>query len=102
MLNAIPLDRQKIIDFCRRWKIVRMAFFGSVLREDFRPDSDVDVMLAYARDIDWFAYDYLSMKEEMERLFQRKVDLIEEGMIRNPVKRRCIYQNLEVIYESGR
>lgn len=39
----IPLDRARLTDFCRKWKITRMAFFGSVLRDDFRPDSDVDV-----------------------------------------------------------
>ena len=59
-----------------------MAFFGSVLRDDFNPDSDVD------------------MKLELQEIFKRDVDIVEDGTIRNPIKRRCIYENQEVIYES--
>lgn len=96
----VDFDRRRLVDFCRKWKITRMAFFGSVLRDDFRPDSDVDVMVSFAPGIDWFSYDYFGMKEEIESLFGRSVDVIEEGAIRNPIKRRCIYENLEVVYES--
>ncbi len=48
---AIPQD--KIADFCRRWKITEFALFGSVLRDDFRPDSDVDVLVTFAPDARW-------------------------------------------------
>lgn len=78
-----------------------MALFGSVLRDDFRPDSDVDVLVAFASDIDWASYDYLAMREEIETLFERPVDVVEEGAIRNPIKLRCIYENLEVIYDAA-
>lgn len=56
----------------------------------------------YSFDIDWGSYDYLTMREEIEDLFQRPVDVVEEGTVRNPIKRRCIEENKEVIYESGR
>ncbi len=98
----LDFDRSRIKDFCRKWKITRMAFFGSILRDDFGPASDADVIVTYASDIDWSSYDYLAMREEIETLFARQVDVVEEGTIRNPIKRRCIYENLEVIYESGR
>ena len=98
----IALDRQRIKDFCRKWKITRMALFGSVLRDDFRPDSDVDVLVKYASDVDWPCYDYFAMRDDIEALFARPVDIVEEGTIRNPIKRRCIYENLETVYESGR
>ena len=96
----VQFDRSRLADFCRKWKITRMAFFGSVLRDDFRPDSDVDVMVTYARGIDWSSYDYFTMREDIEALLGRPVDVVEEGTIRNPIKRRCIYENLEVIYDS--
>lgn len=96
----VDFDRRRLVDFCRKWKITRLAFFGSVLRDDFRSDSDVDVMVRFAPDIDWSSYDYFAMREEIEDLFARPVDVVEEGTIRNPIKRRCIYENLEVVYES--
>lgn len=98
----IQLEHQKITDFCRKWKITRMALFGSVLRSDFRPQSDVDVMVAFASDAHWSLLDVVDMKFELEAIFKRDVDLVEDGTIKNPIKRRCIYENLEVIYESGR
>ena len=98
----IALDRLRITDFCRKWKIIRMALFGSVLRSDFRPQSDVDVMVAFGPDAHWSLFDVVDMKFELEAMFKRDVDIVEDGTIKNPIKRRCIYENLEVIYESGR
>jgi len=48
---VVPIDR--IAEFCRRWKITELALFGSVLRDDFRPDSDVDVLVTFAPDAPW-------------------------------------------------
>ena len=98
----INTDQSRIKDFCKKWKIIRMAFFGSVLRDDFRPDSDVDVMVAFNPDSQWSLFDIIDMKLELEKMFKRDVDIVEDGTIKNPIKRRCIYENLEVIYESGR
>jgi predicted nucleotidyltransferase len=98
----VDFDRQRLIDFCRKWDITRMAFFGSVLRDDFRPDSDVDVMVVFHPDSHWSLFDIVEMKLALEEIFKRPVDIVEDGTIRNPIKRRCIYENFEVIYESGR
>ena len=98
----IPIDRDRIMAFCKKWEISRMAFFGSVLREDFRPESDVDVMVSFNPDSAWSLFDIVDMKLELESIFQRDVDILEEGTIRNPIKRRCIYENLEVVYDSSR
>ena len=98
----IAIDRSRIADFCRKWKISRMALFGSVLRSDFQPRSDVDVMVAFGSDSHWSLFDVVDMKFELEAMFKRDVDIVEDGTIKNPIKRRCIYENLEVIYESGR
>lgn len=97
----IAFDRLRLRDFCRRWKISRMAFFGSVLRDDFGPKSDVDVMVAFSTGSQWSLFDMVDMKLELEEMFKREVDIVEDGTIRNPIKRRCIYENLEVVYESA-
>lgn len=98
----IDFDRLRIRDFCQKWKATSMAFFGSVLRDDFRPDSDVDVMLAFNPNAHWSLFDIVDMKLELEEIFKRNVDILEEGTVRNPIKRRCIYENIEVVYESPR
>ena len=108
MLNSsmstahIQIELPRIIDFCRKWGISRMALFGSVLRDDFRSDSDVDVMVVFRPDSHWSLMDVVEMKLDLQEIFQREVDIVEEGAIRNPIKRRCIYENLEVVYESRR
>ena len=98
----IPINRERIMEFCKKWKIIRMALFGSVLRGDFRPDSDVDVMVSFGPDSGWSLFDIVDMKMELESIFERDVDILEEGTIRNPIKHRCVYENLEVVYDSGR
>ena len=70
----VPKDR--ITAFCQKWKITELALFGSVLREDFRSDSDVDVLVTFSHDSDWGIEHLLDMKEELEALFGRAVDLV--------------------------
>ncbi len=65
MKAKIPIDRDKTAEFCRRWKITEFALFGSVLRDDFRPDSDVDVLVTFAPDAEWSLFDHLDMEEEL-------------------------------------
>jgi predicted nucleotidyltransferase len=69
-----PMD--KIADFCRRWKIARLDVFGSVLRQDFRPDSDVDLVAGYVPDVHWSLLDRVHMKHELEDMLGRTVDLL--------------------------
>ena len=97
----IEIDRAGLRNYCQKWKIKRLALFGSVLRDDFRPDSDVDVMVSFQEGSQWSLLDVVDMKMELEEMLKRDVDIVEDGTIRNPIKRRCIYENLEVVYESG-
>ena len=55
---SIEIPKEKIADFCRKWKIVEFSLFGSVLREDFRPDSDVDVLVSFSHDAQWSLLDH--------------------------------------------
>lgn len=73
--RRIAVPREAISDFCRRHHVRRLSLFGSVLREDFRPESDVDVLVEFEPEgvPDFFAF--VGMKEELEALFGRRVDL---------------------------
>jgi predicted nucleotidyltransferase len=55
---SIDIPKEKMGDFCRKWKIVEFSLFGSVLREDFRPGSDVDILVTFSRDAQWSLLDH--------------------------------------------
>jgi uncharacterized protein len=95
---GIPMD--KIIAFCQKWKIKEFSLFGSVLRDDFRPDSDVDVMVSFEERAGWDLSDWVDMIEELKVIFGRDVDLVEKGTIRNPFRRHSIMKTKEVLYAA--
>ncbi len=97
----IDIPKEKIADFCRRWKIVELALFGSVLRDDFRPDSDVDVLVTFAADAEWGLFDHVAMEEELSSIFGRKVDLISRRAVErsdNWIRRKAILGTAEPYY----
>ena len=61
----IEIPKEKIADFCRKWKIVELSLFGSVLRDDFRPNSDVDLLVTFSPDAEWSLLDHMAMEEEL-------------------------------------
>ncbi len=101
MSARIPIDRTRIADFCRKWKVVEFSLFGSVLRDDFRPDSDVDVLVAFAPDAHWGLFDVCRMEEELKDIFGRSVDLVTRQAVesgRNHIRRRGILEHLETVH----
>ncbi|MDD5643407.1 MAG: nucleotidyltransferase family protein [Syntrophales bacterium] len=90
----------KIEAFCRKWKIKEFALFGSVLREDFRPDSDVDVLVSFEPGGGFTFENFMEIQEEIEGILGRKVDLVEKGRIRNPFRRHEILTTKEVVYAA--
>jgi predicted nucleotidyltransferase len=101
MSARISMDREKIAEFCQRWKITEFALFGSVLRDDFRPDSDVDVLVTFAPDADWSLFDHMDMEEELFALLGRKVDLVSRRAIEhsdNWIRRKAILSTAEPYY----
>ena len=102
--NKIPVSRQKIADFCRRWKVTEFSLFGSVLREDFRPDSDVDVLVTFAPGSRVSLFDLVRMEDELKSIFGRDVDLVERAAIEkseNYIRRKSILSNAQVVYATG-
>lgn len=99
--KRIPFDFKKITAFCKRWKISEFSFFGSVLRNDFRPDSDVDVLVSFQPNAGWSLFDLVSMQEELEAMFKRKVDLVEKEALRNPYRRHSILTGREILYAAN-
>ena len=101
MSVGIFVDRQTIAEFCQQWRIAELALFGSVLRDDFRPDSDVDVLVTFADDARWSLLDHIAMEEELSQLLDRKVDLVSRRAIersKNWVRSNAILSRVEPIY----
>ena len=96
----IDLPMERIRAFCRRWKLTELSLFGSVLRDDFGPDSDVDVLISFAPDAEFDSYDLVYMHDELAEIFRRKVDLVEKEGLRNPFRRQAILSTREVIYAA--
>jgi predicted nucleotidyltransferase len=96
--HSIELPEDKIADFCRRWKITEFAVFGSVLRDDFGPDSDIDVLVTFEVDAPWSMWDLLDMRKELRDLLGRDVDLVEKDALRNPFRKKEILREHKVVY----
>ena len=100
---AIDIPYSQIREFCERWQITEFALFGSVLRDDFRPDSDVDVLVTFASDAKWSLDIAMGMQDEIERIFDRKVDLVKRSNVEaspNYIRRKAILSTAKVIYEA--
>ncbi|MFH1371489.1 MAG: nucleotidyltransferase family protein [Planctomycetota bacterium] len=101
-INLGVTDEQ-IADFCRRWKVQRLAVFGSVAAGKLRAESDIDLLVNFAGDAEWSMFDHYRMEEELTHLFGREVDLVsikaaEENA--NPICRREILESARQIYAA--
>jgi uncharacterized protein len=94
-LGAAP---EQIAELCQRWKITELALFGSILRTDFRPESDVDVLVTFAPNDGWSLFDVMNLQRELESIVRRPVDLIEKRDLKNPFRRSEILRTHQVIY----
>ncbi len=103
-LKNIDLPIEQVRDFCNRWHVIEFALFGSVLRDDFRPDSDIDVMIRFdpAARPTFFTLD--QMEQELKEMFQREVDLVTREGIEsslNYLRRQAILSSTQIIYAAG-
>jgi len=96
----IKIDQERIAEFCGKWKVREFALFGSVLREDFGSDSDVDVLVTFEPDAPWSLYDWADMTDDLKAIFGREVDLVEKDGLRNPFRRHAILTTRKVLYAA--
>ena len=97
----IEVPRERIEEFCRRWHVSELALFGSVLRDDFRPDSDVDVLVTFEPAAHVSLFRFVEMQAELAAILGRAVDLVEKPALRNPFVRRHVLDHNRVIYAAA-
>ena len=103
-MNAhIDIPQDELAAFCERWQVTELALFGSVLREDFNPESDVDVLVRFDPQARHTLLDIAQMQDELSATLGRAVDLIERAVVErspNYIRRKAILQSAESIYAS--
>ena len=99
--SRLAITPEQLTEFCNRWQVAELALFGSVLRDDFQADSDIDVLVSYKPTAKRGLFEKIQMEEELELLLHRKVDLVSKKAIENShnwLRRKNILGSAEVIY----
>lgn len=98
---AIDVPYERLAEFARKWRIVELSLFGSVVKpNEFRADSDVDVLVAFDPGVRWSAFRLVDMKDELADIFGREVDLVDRDAVRNPVVRTSIFTARQIVYAA--
>lgn len=99
MVNPnVQLDRDALAAFCRNWRIRELSIFGSALRDDFGPESDLDFLVSFEEGAGWDLWDLVAMREDLVELTGREVDMVVKEALRNPYRREEILTHREVIH----
>uniref|UniRef100_B8HLU7 DNA polymerase beta domain protein region n=1 Tax=Cyanothece sp. (strain PCC 7425 / ATCC 29141) TaxID=395961 RepID=B8HLU7_CYAP4 len=102
--TRLGLSSQDVATFCQQWGIIKMALFGSILRNDFRADSDIDLMITFAPNARQGLLTLAKIKHELESRLNRSIDLVPEASIQmsdNWLRQREILSSAQTIYEPG-
>ncbi len=100
MKSRVLLDQDALAAFCRKWRIRELSLFGSAIREDFGPESDLDFLVSFEPEAGWDLFDLITMKDELESHFERRIDLVEKEALRNPWRKYEILRTREVVYAA--
>jgi len=96
----LPITREELAALCQRWKIREFALFGSAVCDDFRDDSDIDVMVEFEPKAGWDLFDFSRLTRELEELFGRKVDVVTKASVTNSDRREAINRDRTVVYAA--
>ena len=100
MNPQVQLDRSALASFCRKWRIRELSVFGSALRDDFGPESDLDFLVSFEPGASWDLWDLVGLREDLMSIAGREVDIVAKEALRNPYRRREILANREVIHAA--
>jgi uncharacterized protein len=99
-MKLIDSNRDKLFELCEAHKVQELYVFGSLLTDKFKDSSDIDILIQfYQVDLVEYFDNYMDLKEALEQLFKRPVDLVENQAIRNPIFRRIVDREKQLVYE---
>ena len=99
-LALVGLSYDKVAEFCRKWNLRQFSLFGSILRDDFSAESDVDVLIERSADSQMSLYDWMNMQDELREAVGRPVDVVDIKGLTNPFRRHEILRTRQVVYEA--
>ena len=102
-MKNFDINKVRLEDFCKKHKIRELSLFGSALRDDFNDKSDIDLLYVFSDDSSCGLFDVVRIKDELEELFGRRVDLVSKDAIeksRNIIRRESILENSRIIYAA--
>ena len=98
-MNLIEINIQRIIDLCKKHKVNKLFVFGSILTCKFNDQSDIDFVVDFSKiDLAEYVNNYFDLKDSLQKLLGRDIDLLEDKAINNPVLRRNIDRTKQLIY----
>ena len=100
-IRNLDLPTHELATFCRQWQVAELALFGSVLRDDFAADSDIDILVGFDPAARRTLFDMVTMQDELSAILGRRVDLVSKRGIersRNPIRRREILSTAQAIH----
>ena len=103
LYHRLGISPAELAEFCQTAQITELALFGSILRDDFRPDSDIDILVTFTPDSEISLLDFVRLEYDLEDWLHRAVDLVSKSAVeqdRNWLRRQEILNNFQVIYES--
>jgi len=102
MTLPLSIPHDKLETLCKRWRITELAIFGSALRDDFGPESDVDVLVTFAEDSTCSYWDWPELQDDLKELLgtDRKIDIVIATALRNPFRRSRILSTKQVLYAA--
>ena len=99
-MNIIDLHKNKIFELCEKHEVKELYLFGSVLTEKFNESSDVDMLIQFNQiDLTKYFDNYMDLKEQLEDILKKPVDLVENQAIKNPIFRKIVDREKKLLYE---
>ena len=102
-LINLGVEPEIIADFCQKWKISKLSAFGSIVREELQPESDIDLLVTFSDNADWTMFDHFNMEEELSQILGREVDLVNIKALeenQNPIYQKEIMNSARQIYAA--
>jgi predicted nucleotidyltransferase len=98
--NGIALNYSDVVSLCEKYYVTELSVFGSSIRDDFTPESDVDILVSFEKGADISLFDIMDMEKEISRLISRAAHVIEKEGLKNPIRREGILSTREIIYAT--
>lgn len=99
-LPKTDIDEKLLAEVAQEFQICELSLFGSVLRDDFNQESDIDILIVFKEGVQYSYFDICDLQEKLEALCNRKIDIVEKASLKNPYRRSEILKNARIIYAA--